>query len=353
MKHFLRLIALFATMTTMTACNGLSIERVATLDVTGSAITIVRAAGGGYFVAAEPAVVLKIDNEGNVQWRHEELPKGIVTRLTMVSALADGGAIFCGERSSIKDSIVTQFPGFVIRLDTHGKEISRLDPMAHGFAGTAFFETLTCAPWGDGFVISALVDKKSVVIRLDSTLSVLWIKALAVGGIGFPTMMQPREISNGDLLFPSPGDVFLIEPTGNVKYHNSMPPCRWLQTSSFDGRLRFACESDTVGSSGRVVEYDESLNIKSSIIFSGKNTGFPLLMEISDGRFLSLIYSSNLTGPLATLFDSKGKEIETFTVPSGGLANGLPENNGTAAVILVTAERDNHFVPQLYWLKPR
>ena len=172
-----------------------------------------------------------------------------------------------------------------------------------------------------------------------------------MGGFGAPTMMQPQELSDGNLFFPSPGDIFIIEPSGSVRYHKAMPSCRWLRTAVFERRLRFACESEVADASIRVVEYDASLNIKSSLYFHGKNTGFPLLSEFSDGKFLSLINKSNSTGPLATLFDAQGKILGELAIPSGGLEDGISENIGSGAVILVTDEKDDHFVPRLYWLK--
>ena len=126
MKRLLIKLASLSMILSGMGCSGPSIEKRVTLDITATAISLVQVAGGGYFVAVEPAVVFKLDNNGNVQWKFEQASNNVVNRLTMVSALADGGAIICGERHAIKDSVVTQFPGFVIRLDAHGKEVARL-----------------------------------------------------------------------------------------------------------------------------------------------------------------------------------------------------------------------------------
>ena len=359
-------IALIASLALAAGCDSAHIVRVAVPDLGFSAepFLIVEAKDGGIFMAVEtiPATLLKLKDDGSIEWKFEESQNNGGATISMVTALPDGGALVCGgRRSRPPDREV--LPGFVIRLDSHGKEISRLDPLVPGFVGKSFYETDTCAQWGDGFVISAMEsteearsnikpfdaykNNRIVVSRLSPSLSITWIKPIQIRGLGITPFMPPREMANGDLLFPSEGDIFLLDGQGTVKVQARMGPCSWLHTREPD-KLKFVCTDLDVGTEARIVEYDLNLNEISSTQLSGAY-GWPSVAELPTG-YLAVFGEPNSSGPPIVSYDQLGRELNRYTLPRGDPRGLIVSSLHDEIVVAQAAVRNGHLVPKLIWL---
>lgn len=370
-RIFFRLIVGILGVVALASCHRLRIAREVTLDSGAPTmpVSIVNAADAGYFVAIQAEVpgILKINNIGAIKWKFEEHPpgntKGVVK---MVGAVPGGGAIVCGSNNSGYPDRTT-LPGFAILLDGNGREVNRLNTANGGSNGKPLYDFITCAPWGDGFVVSAIeskVDSESelkfdpirdgrvVVVKLASDFSILWRKQVDVGGVGFPTAMPPREISSGDLIFPGAGKIFSLDMNGEVKASAPMPgTCRWLRAQPRDPSLRFVCSGDSSNSGVSIFEYDRGLSIIRTVHLANSQ-GLPIVVELPNGDYLSMIGGSNSQGPRTRHYDASGHALGSYNYSDGSLRDGASSSDEAAAVFLRAIEVNDHFVPNITWLEP-
>ena len=279
----------------------------------------------------------------------------------MVTALSDGGALVCGVRNSPAPAL-KPLPGFIVRLNSSGKEVRRLDPGRPGFVGDPFYKTMTCAPWGDGYVMSAMeaadkgkaggfdpFDNGIVTIRrLASDFSVIWSKPAAVGAFALPTAMAPRELASGELLFPSVGHIYLIAQDGRVIDEKAMGTCRPVRTQINHGETAFVCDDYSVAGTPEIVYYDAKLDIvKTQHVIGG--SGLPIVSALPDGGFFATFGGPASAGPIVTLHDPAGHPVGTYIFPDGTLCDSIP--NGDGVIVLRTVTGKGYPMPGISWIK--
>jgi hypothetical protein len=361
--------AMFALFIVITACSRAPASRQITVDIKNPAIpiAIVNAADGGFFLMLQSttATLVKLDSDGRIEWKFEEAApndiSNVSVKLSMVSALDDGGAILCGMRNVRYPSSVV-LPGFVVRLDSRGHEIRRIDPLRSGFDGDAFYDTMTCASWGSGFVISAMetadasagpfnpyTNGQVFVLKLSSDLSVIWKRPLAVGGSGVPTRMTPRALKTGDLIFPGSNQIFLIDPDGNVKTAADLPGmCRWVRSAKVSAEIQFSCDG---GPFPNVIKFDSNLKMTKAIIMSSRIESLPIITQLQNGDYVTLSNRANPAGPTIKHFDSSGKYIDEQDFSDGLLTDVISLNKMSGVLVLRTVNRDDYLHPNISFIE--
>jgi hypothetical protein len=356
----------------MTACNALSVEREITLqpDRSTTPTSIERMPDGGYLVVLDtyPPVVTKLDAGGHAEWSFEERGAGS-TDVKFRKATADrgGGVIVCGAR---KGGAMNreELPGVVIRLNGHGQEITRLDPLKAAIEGGPIFGISACIPWGDGYVLVAdekrpagLPDDygemsawpyRNVILRLRADFSVQWRKPVAVHANPLATTAGPRTLAGGDLIVPGMDRVFRLDGDGIVKARADLPACTWLRTPSPEVRVRFACARLKPPTASTIIEYDESFKILSELPLGDKDVGLPTVCELSDG-VLALLGNDGPAGPFIQLYSARGKALAKHRFSThaseGGINDGVPVGPSELAVVRFTDQGD-HFRSIVTWL---
>jgi hypothetical protein len=341
----------------------LLMEKVPTLPV-----HIEQAADGGYLVLLDttPNVLLKLDSAGKAAWSFEgQVVENVTSQFKSVSAEPKGDALLCVARNG-----GWSLPSAMIRLNSHGQEIARLDAQSMPTEGGAIYAISACLAWGNGYVIVANEKRpsgaaddngkmsgfpfRSVVLRLRSDFTVEWRKAIA--GLASPpvTSVRPKVLSGGDLIIPVAGGIFRIDSSGTVKAHAEVPSCLWLRTINGDARLRFACPPQDKPVASTIVEFDESLNLKSEIPLGDENVGVPAVCELANGSF-ALLANDNPKGPFVQTYTAKGKALDKYRFPTyaseGAVVDCLPIS-ATEFVVLRYIDQDI-FISAVTWMKAR
>jgi hypothetical protein len=340
-------------------------EKVPTLPV-----HIERAADGGYLVLldATPNVLLKLDSAGKSAWSFEDrAAEGVKSQFKWVSAEANGDVLLCAARNG-----GWNLPSAMIRLNSRGQEIARLDAQSMPMEGGAIYAISACLTWGNGYVIVANEKRptgapddygkmsgfpfRSVVLHLRSDFTVEWRKAIA-GLVSPPvTSAGPKVLPDGDVIIPVAGGIFRIDSSGTVKAHANVPvpSCLWLRTINDDARLRFACAPRDKRVAVTIVEYDESLKVKSQIPLGSETVGVPAVCELANGSF-AMVANDNPKGPFVQTYTAKGKALDKYRFPTfaseGGVVDCLPIG-ATELVVLRFIDKDN-FISVLTWIESR
>jgi hypothetical protein len=340
----------------------LLMEKVPTLPV-----HVERATDRGYLVLLDtnPNVLLKLDVAGKTLWSFKENTIGNVrAQFERVSAEANGDVLLCAARGG------WDLPSAMIRLNSEGREIGRFDAQSRPIEGGAIYAISSCVSWGNGYVIVANEKRpsgapddygkmsgfpfRSVVLRLRSDFTVEWRKAIA--GLASPpvTSAGPKVLSDGDLIIPVARGIFRIDSSGTVKAHANVPLCLWLRTINSDTRLRFSCVPQDKPVASTIVEFDESLKIKSEIPLGDENVGVAAVCELANGSF-ALLANDNPKAPFVQIYTAKGKALDKYRFPTyaseGGVVDGLPIS-ATDFVVLRSIDRDT-FISVLTWMKAR
>jgi hypothetical protein len=341
----------------------LLMEKVPTLPV-----HVERAADGGYLVLLDttPNVLLKLDSTGKTMWSFEDhTVENAVAQFRRVSAEANGDVLLCAARNG-----GWNLPSAMIRLNSQGREIARLDPQLTPIEGGAIYAISSCLTWGNGYVIVANEKRPSgapddygkmsrfpfhtVVLRLRSDFTLEWRKAFA--GLASPlgALAGPKVLRGGDLIIPVVDGIFRIDPSGTLKAHAEFGTCTWLRTTNDDSRLRFAClRSGKEAASTTIVEYDESLNIKNEIPLYD-NVGAPSVCELANGTF-ALLANDSPKAPFVQIYSAQGKALDKYRFPTyasgGAVVDGLPIS-ATEFIVLRSIDRDT-LISVLTWMKAR
>jgi hypothetical protein len=364
----LRVFLVQATLVTVTSALApqhevLLMEKVPTLPV-----HLERAADGGYLVLLDtnPNVLLKLDSAGKTVWSFEDhTVENARARFRRLSAEANGDVLLCTERDGGPQNSQA-LPSGMIRLNSQGREIARLDAQSTPIDGGAIYFISSCLTWGSGYVIVANQKRPSgapddygkmsgfpfhtVVLRLRSDFTVEWRKAFA--GLASPpgTPAAPKVLRSGDLIIPVVTGIFRIDPNGILKAQAKLGVCTWLRTINDDPRLRFACLRDA---STSIVEYDESLNIKNEIPLYD-NVGVPAVCELANGTF-TLLANDSPKAPFVQIYSAQGKALDKYRFPTyaseGAVVDCLPIS-ATEFVVLRNIDKDT-FISVLTWMKAR
>jgi hypothetical protein len=342
----------------------LLMEKVPTLPV-----RIERVADGGYLVLLDtnPNVLLKLDSAGQSVWSFEmHTDENAKAQFVRVSAEANGDALLCVARNGAWD-----LPSAMIRLNSQGREIARIDAQSTAIEGGPIYAISSCLRWGSGYVIVANEKRPSgapddygkmsrfpfhtVVLRLRSDFTVEWRKAFA--GLASPpgTPAGPKVLRGGDLIIPVADGIFRIDPSGTLKAQAKLGPCTWLRTINDDPRLRLACTRRFAKeiASTTIVEYDELLNIKNEIALYD-NVGVPAVCELANGNF-ALLANDSPKAPFVQIYSAQGKALDKYRFPTyaseGMVVDGLPIS-ATEFIVLRLIDRDAP-ISALTWMKAR
>src|SRR5450631_4300079 len=121
-----------------------------------------RAQDGGLLVLMEtPAVLVKLDIQGERKWSYQETGEGVPRIRSAVSDI-NNSVILCIARSGGERNMY-EMPSSVVRLDASGREIARLDSGTANITGGPFYKVTACERWGDGYLVTA-TDRKSVQV---------------------------------------------------------------------------------------------------------------------------------------------------------------------------------------------
>ena len=331
-----------------------------------AAISIVPTVDEGYFVPTQsvPARVLKLGSDRKLKWSFAvPFDPDVSVTISMVTPLRDGGALVCGgRRAGLPER--RMLPGFLMRLDRDGKEVERLDPMDSRYSGKAFYNAMTCATWGDGYVMSTQespdgstaafdrYDNSDVFVRrLTAEFSTIWETPLAVGGSIFPTPMAPKETPSGDLVFPGIGNIFVVDGSGKVKAHADMGDCRWIRTSAGNQSLMFGCVDGAEHPTPSVVEYDNSLNITNRVSLA-EAVGSPLIAKLGDASYLMFGRGTNGAGVNSVHYDAAGRVLSRHKDADGFLGDVTVSSDGSAAILVKTVDINGLFAPATSIVRP-
>lgn len=365
------LVASLVVCLALGGCTRIKVTREVLIDlgVWAMPVSMVRSADGGLLMALDSrdAMVLKLDKQGRTEWRFvEPSDQNWNANITMVTALADGGALVCGARQSSPPDM-KPFPGFVVRLDAKGSEVGRADPTRSGYDGAPFYETMACAPWGDGFVISAMeaIDPTRLggfdqfdngvvkITRRARDLSLVWSRPAKVGGFDWPTHMAPISLASGDLLFPSNGQTYVLAGDGSIKSEKSIGECRPLRAQARRETLAFSCD-DYPGSGGlTILTYDSSLVVVGmQRLFDEAGMpivrDFPIVAELPRGESFTLSTGSLSRGPIVTLHNKAGRQVDQYTLSTGLLRDVVADGDGVAILSSVTGNK--YGMPRISWI---
>jgi hypothetical protein len=370
---WLRVFLIQASLVTVTSAlvprnEVLLMEKVPTRPV-----HIERAADGGYLVLldAAPDVLLKLDSTGKTAWSFtDHAADNFRLQIKGVSVEANGDVLLCVGRKG-GPQFVQDMPSAMVRLNSQGQEIARLDSQSTPTDGGAIYAISTCLTWANGYVIVANEKRpsgapddygkmssypfRSVVLRLRMDFTVEWRKAIAIRASPLATAAGPKILRSGDLIIPGMDSLFRIDPGGTVIAHAAISTCSWLRTISDDPRIRLACMRTDKPVASTVVEYDESLNIKNEIPLGEENVGVPAVCELANGSF-ALLANDSPKGPFVQIYSAKGKALDKYRFPTyaseGAVVDGLPI--GAAELVVARyIDRNDTFTSVLTWMKAR
>ena len=349
------------------ACGGPRCVEEVPIDLGLSSlpVAIIPAADAGYFVPVQSAPVrlLKTDQGRRVKWSFApSFGPDVTVQFSMATALRDGGVLICGSRHSFAPNRHL-LPGFLIRLDAAGHEVSRLDPLSPGYSGPAFYQPIACSPWGNGFVMSSLQipegsqtdfdlyrNSAVTVNRLSGDFSTIWGRAIHVGGVGEPTAMAPKELPSGDLIFPSEENIVLLDQSGNVKAQAAMGMCRWVRSTIDDQALRFGCVDDSVEPHTTIVEYDNALGVIGRLQLIGA-TGFPIIAKLNGSGYFTFDEAENYKRRVAH-YGADGRLVGQSSFSAGVHKDVAVSKDGLAVISISAIQTGDHFSSAMAVLEP-
>jgi hypothetical protein len=343
----------------------------------GAPRSLGRAQDGGLLVLMEtPAVLVKLDIQGEKQWSYRESGEGV---LRIRSAVGDinNGVILCisrwgGERN------VHEMPSSVVRLDASGREIARLDSGTASITGGPFYKVALCERWGDGYLVIA-TNRKSVqvtdprgrqlsdwaypgvMIKLREDFSIEWRKELELHADDVSTTGGIKALANGDAVIAGFDRITIIDGAGNVKEQTTitkMTVCMWLRTEVPDHRIRMACNEQERAASSVIIEFDSSLKTVSRLALGSKNNGLAIVCEMQTGLFGLL--GADEQRPFVSTFPAQGgAAISTYRFPSSFPEYASPGNIadclsiGPSSLAVLRSIDKNSATPIVSWLSLR
>jgi hypothetical protein len=333
-----------------------------------------RAQDGGLLVLMEtPAVLVKLDIQGEKKWSYRESGEGV---LRIRSAVSDtnNSVILCiarlgGERN------VYEMPNSVVRLDASGREIARLDSGTANITGGPFYKVAACERWGDGYLVIA-TNRKSVqvtdpsgkqlndwtypgvIIKLRQDFSIEWRKELELHVDDVSTTGGIKILANGDAVIAGFDRITIVDRAGNVKEQTTITKktvCMWLRTEVPNHRIRMACSEQERAASSVIIEFDSSLKTVSTLALGTKNNGLAIVCEMQTGVFGLL--GADEQRPFVSTFSAQGgAATSTYHFPSsfpgyaspGGIADCLPI--GPSSLAVLRSIDKNSATPIVSWL---
>jgi hypothetical protein len=200
---------------------------------------------------------------------------------------------------------IYEMPSSVVRLDSSGREIARLDSGTANIAGGPFYKVAACERWGDGYLVIA-TNRKSVqvtdpsgkqlsdwmypgvIIKLREEFSIKWRKELEVYADDVGTTGGIKVLANGDAVITGFDRITIVDGAGNVKEQTTITKktvCMWLRTEVPDHRIRLACNEQERAASSVISEFDSSLKTVSRLTLGTKNSGLAIACEMENGVF--------------------------------------------------------------------
>jgi len=333
-----------------------------------------RAQDGGLLVLMEtPAVLVKLDIQGEKKWSYRESGDGVLRIRSAVSD-ANNSVILCvAHRGGAHN--VFEMPTSVVRLDASGREIARLDSGTANITGGPFYKVAACERWGDGYLVIA-TNRKSVqvtdpsgkqlsdwtypgvMIKLREDFSIEWRKELELDMDDVSITGGIKVLANGDAVIAGFDRITIVDGAGDVKEQTTITKttsCMWLHTEVPDHRIRMACNEQDRPASSVIIEYDSSLKTVSRIALGTKNNGLAIVCEMQSGVFGLL--GAEEQRPFVSTFPAQGgAAISTYRFPSsfpeyaspGSIDDCLPIGPSSLAVL-----RDidkNSATPIVSWL---
>lgn len=237
---------------------------------------LLKASDGGYLVLGKEAGgwVAKTDSHGGLAWvfSDDSMADG-VSKFLAAAAAPDGGVLLCGERRyTLHDP--KDIGGILVRLNSEGKEINRIDPYGQKSSPDSFISSFTCSSWGAGFAVlgeavtsnadaNEPAHSKTVLtlMRLDANGNLIWQKRIQ-SGVGL--LPESRELANGDLLVfwvSQEKNVAVFDSEGNIRDIATInPECKLLHEDISD-RAQFICKSGEPSVHLEIITVDSNLKV--------------------------------------------------------------------------------------------
>jgi hypothetical protein len=351
------------------------VRDVAPLGTEGAAPRrLERAQDGGLLVLMEtPAVLVKLDIQGEKTWSYRATGEGIPRIRSAVSDINNSVILCVAPLGGVRN--VFEMPASVIRLDASGREIARLDSGTANIPGGPFYKVTSCERWSDGYLVTA-TDRKSVqvtdphgkeltdwtypevLIKLRGNLSVEWRKEIDLHSDQVGTTGGVKSLANSDAVIAGFDRITIVDGAGNVKAQTktkNTTVCMWLRTELPDHRIRIACNERERAASSVIVELDSSLKTVSRLALGTKNDGLAIVCEMQNGLFGLL--GADEQRPFVSTFPAQGgAATSTYHFPSsfpeyaspGSIADCLPM--GPSSLAVLRSIDKNSATPIVSWL---
>jgi hypothetical protein len=360
---------------TSAASNSLIESRQITLEPNQATtpISIEGQADGGYLVVLDtyPPAVIKLDAAGKTLWAFEERAEGKTDiKFRMATPEKDGGALICAARKGGPQNL-EELPSVVMRVDSQGHQVGRLDSLTSAIDGGPFYGVSACIPWGDGYAVVANEKRpplepddygkisgwpyRNIILRLRADFSLVWRKPLAVHANPLATTAGPRVLPNGDLILPGTDRIFRLDSNGVVQAQSEFPACKWLKTSRVDTRMRFACARLEPRTASTIIEYDESLKVVTKLPLGDEDVGLPAVCELPDGT-LALLGNDGSAGPFVQTYSAQAKAIAKYRFlrnTTEGAAIDCVAISSTELAVIRYIDQNDHFTSVVTWLQAK